>query len=192
MTNPELPPSSIPNEEWQRFAQTRYQGRLHAQKTPTSLGMKIIIVLLIPVSLVAVGLIVAFVLSAIATNREMAVAKKAAERSLCASHLKQIGLAVAMFVNANPGKPLPSLDSIAKTEDLSPDVLRCPTNGEPFVYSGKGVTELDATRVLAYESVEQHGAGINFLYGDGLVVWRSSEEASAIILKLKSGKNPPE
>jgi prepilin-type processing-associated H-X9-DG protein len=195
MTDPQLPPSSIPNEEWQRFAQTRHQGASAYRcppKNPTSFGIKVIIVLLVPVSLVALGAIVVFSLSVVASNRANFEAKREAEKSICSSRLKQIGLAVIMYSNGNSGKPLPALDVIARAEDLSPDVLKCPIGGDPFVYLGKGMTELNATKVLAYEGSERHGLGINFLYADGLVVWRPSEESSLMIQKLESGKNPPE
>jgi len=153
-------------------------------------GTKIIIALLIPISLVALGVLMSSAFSifgpAIAENRRIQD-----DRAKCALSLKLIGLSATMYADAHPGRPLPALKDLAKEEDISSDDLKCPTSGQPFIYVGKGVVGKDVATVIAYESAESHGRGMNFLYADGSVKWHSADEATRLILKLISGQNPP-
>ncbi len=134
----------------------------------------------------------------------------------CASNLKQIGLAMLLYGNANGRRYPDTLDELALFHgaDLPPELFVCPdTSDTPpagttptagaadlsaggqnsYVYLGRGLGEGVATEaILAHERFGQHrGRGINVLFGDLHVEFVDSEEAHALLAELRAGYNPP-
>ena len=48
-----------------------------------------------------------------------------------------------------------------------------------------------AEGIVAYESLINHGDGINVLFGDGHVEWLNLNEAKHLVAELQAGRNPP-
>lgn len=113
----------------------------------------------------------------------------------CASNLRQIGQALAMYAEANGGRYPSDLEGFAISGTLEPQVLICPDGSDTpakgatpaelaaefrqaghvsFVYLGRGRRAADFTAddVLAYDRPTDHdGTGSNILCGDYHVEW---------------------
>lgn len=159
-------------------------GRRSGVGMPITGGAICMVAMAIPVlmtaGLVAVG------------GSSLSRAAEQANRVKCASNLRQIGQAVAMFSNNSSGHAFPdSLDQIPRDE-LDPSALTCPDGGG-YTYVGKGMTAaISPEAIVAYESpTAHHGEGENFLYGDFHVEWQPATEAKRIADQVSRGINPP-
>lgn len=104
----------------------------------------------------------------------LARAREEARKAVCASNLKQMGLAMAIYANDHEDKFPPALT------DLMPDYLtdeglfHCPTDTskEPsYLYvPGLSVTD-EPTLMLVIERAGIHARGRNVLFVDGHVAW---------------------
>jgi prepilin-type processing-associated H-X9-DG protein len=154
----------------------------------------------------ATALVSGFVLPALHKSREVST------RVQCAGNMKQIGLACLLYSNENKGAYPPDLGTLLKTQDITPDVFICPSSGITFpndlkganvdkqiawinangsyVYLGKGMNNsASADHVIMYEKKEDHDHdGMNMLYGDGHVEWKTMPQAEAEIARANATK----
>jgi type II secretory pathway pseudopilin PulG len=125
--------------------------------------------------LVVLGIILVLVsvlLPALCRSRE------GSNRIACASNMRQIGLGAIMWANDHGGNFPDDLDTILKTQDLSPQVFVCPSSKDTapagpttqavledmhqsghlsYIYVGKGLTtRSDADVVVLYEQPSNH------------------------------------
>ncbi|HEY7115324.1 MAG TPA: H-X9-DG-CTERM domain-containing protein [Tepidisphaeraceae bacterium] len=146
----------------------------------------------------------------------MGRAKEPANRVKCASNLRTIGQGVLLYANDNQGRFPPTLDELMLTQDLTFEVLICPSTDEDkaqgpttqaalqqmhaqpghcsYIYIGGGLTQATATpqHVIAYEPLTNHsGAGMNVLFGDGHAEFLPAAKANYVLAELKAGHNPP-
>ncbi len=136
-------------------------------------------------------------------------------RVMCASRLRQIGMAMQMYANDHRGHLPPNLLTVLATQDLPPETFNCPSSSDvraagttpqqmlqdfqkpgrcSYVHAGFTGTALTATaaHVLAYEHAANHNnRGMNVLYGDGHVEWVDKPAADHVVAELKAGHNPP-
>ena len=139
----------------------------------------------------------------------MGMARQTANQVKCASNLKQIGLALRMYSDANGGAFPDTIEQFVAdpAAGLTSAVYDCPvtptappatsapaalTGSIEYVYVGKGLTnKTPPTTILAYEPVANHGTGSNILYADGTVTFMTEPNAGRIIRQLEGGQNPP-
>jgi prepilin-type processing-associated H-X9-DG protein len=106
-------------------------------------------------------------------------------RVICASHLKQIGTGIQLYARDHGGSLPDSFATVLRTEDLTPDLFVCPTDGAvaaesvavfkgtpadcSYVYLGDGLTsDAAADVIVAMDRLDNHDHdGINILFGDG-------------------------
>ena len=113
---------------------------------------------------------------------------------LCASHLRQIGYALAEYAKANGGRYSDDLAVLPAQTDLEVRFLSCPATDDEraagarpsYIYFGKGLTEpVEATKIVVVEPLENHeGSGLNVLYGGGRVEWLDRPAAEAVLTSL--------
>ncbi len=140
-------------------------------------------------------------------------AREQGNRVKCASNLRQIGMAVQMYANANKGAFPPDLPTLYNSQGLPPQALICPSTnhtaatGTPtfvlgkdlsYVYMGSGLT-INATSdtIVAYEPPADHTpgqatgprSGGNVLFADGHVEFVTGLDS--LISELNKGHNPP-
>ena len=114
-----------------------------------------------------VGFIMFVILPGLCGTRE------GSRRLRCASNMKQIGLGAIMYANDHGGHLPDDLDTILKTQDLSPEAFVCPSSNDTaatgpttqaviddmnaqghlsYIYTGKGLTtQAAADVVILYE-----------------------------------------
>jgi prepilin-type processing-associated H-X9-DG protein len=139
-------------------------------------------------------------------------AREQANRVKCASNLRQIGLAVQLYANANKGNFPPDLPTLFKAGGLPSGAFVCPsTNHTPaagtpafqlgkdlsYVYIGQGMnfrTQSDV--IVAYEPPPNHtpgqtgqSTGGNMLFADGHIEFVT--DLASVIAELNKGHNPP-
>jgi prepilin-type processing-associated H-X9-DG protein len=112
----------------------------------------------------------------------LARAREEARKAVCASNLKQVGLAMAIYANDHEDKFPPTLT------DLMPDYLtdeglfHCPTDTskEPsYLYvPGLSVTD-EPTLMLVIERAGIHARGRNVLFVDAHVAWMDEQAFQA-------------
>src|SRR5205085_1349876 len=110
----------------------------------------------------------------------------------CGSNLRQIGLAIQMYIDDNRGRLPPDLATVMTTQDLTSEVFVCPSTADEraagpstqallaeFAKPGhcsyvlasplpKMWNAVKPAHVLAYEAAGNHyGGGTNVLFGDG-------------------------
>lgn len=134
-------------------------------------------------------------------------AREPAKRVMCATNLRQIGQACALYAQANGGQYPDSFERVLITEDISAEVFCCPSADSEkaigpttralladfrkpgrcsYIYLGAGLREpIDPKAVIAYEPLADHdNDGINVLYGDGTVDFLPTDKAKALIATL--------
>jgi prepilin-type processing-associated H-X9-DG protein len=162
------------------------------------------------------GIELALVLFVIARIPYMGRPSEAAQRVKCGSNLRQIGQAIALFAHANGGSFTPDFETLLLSEDITFEVMVCPSSGDTkapgpttrstignlrgkpghcsYVYAGRGLTTatVTAAHVVAYEPPTNHGGdGMNVLFGDGHVEFLNRAESKYVLAELKAGYNPP-
>jgi prepilin-type processing-associated H-X9-DG protein len=140
-----------------------------------------------------------------------------ANKTTCASNLRQIGTAVLMYSADNRGAYPPTLGTVMVTHKLPPRVMNCPSSTETaapgtsrpasaaaldanpgmyssYVYVGATLSRKSpVTCVIAHERRHTHHGrpGMNVLFNDGSVRWVDEQEAKHIEAELAAGHNPP-
>jgi hypothetical protein len=142
--------------------------------------------------------------------------REPANRAKCASNLREIGMAVRLYANANGGRFPPDLETLLVTGDVVASTFVCPSSNDDtamgpttqaviqelrsgqhhcsYVYVGAGLGSDTASgkHVVAYEPIANHqGNGMNVLYGDWLVEFLNRGEADCVLDELRHGHNPP-
>lgn len=140
--------------------------------------------------------------------------RQMAPRVQCASNMRQIGQAIAMYANDHNGQFPDDLKTVLEIEDVTSAVLVCPeSNDQPavgpttqaitaallqpghvsYIYLGKGLTTQTVTNdtVILYEPLANHGSkGMNVMFGDFHVEWLIAADAEAILKQQAAGKRP--
>jgi hypothetical protein len=136
-------------------------------------------------------------------------------REKCASNMRQIGQAIAMYSNSYGGPFPDDLKTIFESEDLDTLVFVCPSSKDmpapagpttqataaglvqpghvSYIYLGKGLDPQTATAdtVLLYEPLSNHaGNGMHVLFGDFHVDWLTAVEASTILKQVATKRFP--
>ena len=141
-----------------------------------------------------------------------------AHRVKCGSNLRQIGMAIVMYANENRGAMPPRLEEVLLTQDITPEVMICPSSSDtpiPMGYTQQTSLNLQpgghlsyvylpsrgfnaaayrigADRlVLVYEPLGHHKVGFNALFADGHVEFIYGPNAVKVEAELKAGQNPP-
>jgi prepilin-type processing-associated H-X9-DG protein len=159
---------------------------------------------------IALVLFIAFTLPPLGRSRP------AANRVKCMINLRQIGQGIFLYAMDNRGRFPPDLDALMLTQDLTFEVLVCPSTNDikargpttqatlhamhagpghcSYIYVGGSLTSqtVTAQHVVAYEPMSNHrGAGMNVLFGDGSVQFLNQAESTYVLAELKAGHNPP-
>ena len=137
-----------------------------------------------------------------------------AARVWCASNMRQIGQAIAMYANDHNGQFPDDLKTVLENEDVTSAVFVCPeSNDQPAVgsttqataaallqpghlsysYLGKGLTTQTVTNdtVILYEPLANHASkGMNAMFGDFHVEWLPAADAAAILKQQAAGTRP--
>jgi len=93
-------------------------------------------------------------------------AKDRAEKVVCQTQLRALGMHLSQYAMMHEAKFPPSLAEL----QLSPDELRCPgRKGQPYVYVPGQGTASPPGNVLVYEAEPVHGETCNVLFVDGSV-----------------------
>lgn len=157
-------------------------------------------------SILGLGFLIALLLPSLGRQREPS------NRVKCASNVRQIGQAIAIYANDHGGQFPPDLQTVLENEDVTASVFTCPSSNDTpaptaattqataagllqpghlsYLYLGKGLTDQSAgvDTVILYEPLANHAsAGMNVLFGDFHVEWLPAAEAG-IILKQVAAK----
>jgi len=125
--------------------------------------------------------------------------------SQCATHLREIGRALAAYAESHGNRNPENLGELLKGDYLSPESLVCSESGDSvpagntpdapaetarqpghcsYLYFGKGRAPADAATILALDPPSHHkDDGITVLYGDGHVEWINIDKAGDILLQ---------
>ncbi len=135
--------------------------------------------------------------------------RESANVLVCASHLRQIGQAVAAYAAADPGGQFPpDLATLALAQGVPPGALLCPSGDDTpaaaaagvtapahhsYVYCGAGLTTgAPGSAVVAFDDARVHDAdGRNVLFADGHVTFLTGPAADHVLNELAAGHNPP-
>ena len=131
----------------------------------------------------------------------------------CLSNMRQLGIGLMIYANANKGFLPPTLDELAAPGLVPATVFACPACGanpaKPPVFVGVKVSshyhylrpaaKLTQVRgnpsrvVLLYEPVTNHdGRGVNLLFADGHAERMPVSPATTqVVAELVAGQNPP-
>jgi predicted Zn finger-like uncharacterized protein/prepilin-type processing-associated H-X9-DG protein len=133
-------------------------------------------------------------------------AKERANRVKCASNLRQIGMAMALYSNEHRGQLPPNVQVMVTEMDLGLSALCCPSSTDDpastpgqlgpgtlsYIYIPFKSMNMPASIVVAHEPLENHdGEGMNVLFMDGHVEWFNRAEAQQLLQDLAAGRNPP-
>lgn len=142
-------------------------------------------------------------------------ASESANGDKCAANLRQIGVSLFAYAQANNGRFPPAFDRLVIDQGIETWTFVCPSSNDEhargattrevvnellnrsdrcsYVYAGAGLAEKAVTQdhVLAYEPLKHHQTGINVLFGDGRTEWLSRPLAERLIAELAAGHNPP-
>ena len=161
---------------------------------------------------VALALLVSMLLPSMGRARETA------KRVMCASNLKQIGLAALLYSNDHGGQYPPDFPTMLQTQDITAEVFTCPSTptdratgattqrvvasllaGDHLDYAWVGAglkNDAPAEVVLAFD-LERHvprdaatTTGMNVLTADGVAQFVDEATAKAIWAQFASGVRP--
>ena len=141
-------------------------------------------------------------------------ARETANRVKCASNLKQIGLALAQYASDHGGRLPDTLGEILLHEDVTSEVLICPTSDDEkaqgataqeqferlrhgrhcsYVYHGRELTlPLPDDVPIACDSLINHdGDGMNLLFADGHVEFLFAASAESAMRRLSTTRPVP-
>ena len=142
-------------------------------------------------------------------------AREAANRIKCSSNMRQIGLALKMYSNAERrGAYPPDLSLVAKTQPITADAFVDPSgtatpatgpdwykqianNGSPhcsyiYPYQAGWDEQMPSDVVILYEPLTNHSQdGVNVLFADAHVEFVRMPQAQALITQVQAGQNPP-
>ncbi|HEY2589314.1 MAG TPA: hypothetical protein VGI81_26450 [Tepidisphaeraceae bacterium] len=166
------------------------------------------------VAITLVCLVGCFVL-AIAVLRPIARPRVMSHRVMCASNMRQIGQAIAMYANDHGGQFPNDLETVFVNEDIASTVFVCPSSSDTppppgpttqatadglrqpghcsYVYLGKGLTTQTVAddMVLLYEPLSDHeGQGMNVMFGDFHVEWVPAATAQKILTQHAASTQP--
>jgi len=120
---------------------------------------------------------VSILLPALGRAREMA------NRVKCASQLRGLGNAIAMYNNDFNGRNPKTLQELTETEDVHPKAFVCPSSDDEigqcsYIYRGADLNDsVDSQMIVAYDKYDNHdGEARNVLFAGGYVE-RVEEEA---------------
>ena len=121
-----------------------------------------------------------------------------AQKAVCKSNLKQIGLALLIYANDYEYLPQ-SLDQLTPDYITKEGILHCPSDkqkeGISYIYRnearGKKIDEIDAPGryAVVYDKPGNHTGGRNVVFADGHVEWMS-ERAFQVLLKGEEALSP--
>ena len=109
-----------------------------------------------------------------------------ATRAACASHLKQIGVALILYANDYDDKYPPNLEILTTKAELLPKILVCPAtmSKDSYIYRATDLSVSDVPYlVLVYDKKGNHEGGRNVLFLDGHVEWASEDRFQEFIKK---------
>lgn len=165
------------------------------------------------VAFTLIGILGCFILAAMLlrpTTRSRAVSN----RVMCASHMRQIGQAIAMYANDHGGLFPDDLETVFVNEDVSIALFVCPSSSDTppagpttqataaglrqpghcsYIYLGNGLTDNTVTpnTVLLYEPLANHGgSGMNVMFGDFHVEWVPATTAQKILTQHATSTQP--
>ena len=103
-------------------------------------------------------------------------AREMARRAACASNLRQVGIVLVAYAEANNDALPPDLDTLIKQSSMPSNIFICPAAveaQEPYIYVPVGtMNDLDPQTPWVIENPENHGGkGGNVLYGDTHTEW---------------------
>jgi hypothetical protein len=164
---------------------------------------------------VALALLLLFALIFIANHLGAYKALEQSNRVYCASNMRQIGQAIAMYSNDHGGRFPDDLETVLANEDVSADLFVCPSSSDTpprpgpttqataaglrqpghcsYIYLGKGLADHAVTpdTVLLYEPLADHGGeGMNVMFGDFHVEWIYASAAQAILTQHAASTQP--
>jgi hypothetical protein len=167
----------------------------------------------------SVGVLLALVLLVAFLTPTLGRARESANRVKCASCLRQIGQAAFIYANEHGGRLPPDLPTLLETEDITAEVLVCPSSRKvdkatgattqqvvasllasdhlSYAWAGAGLTtNAPADVVLAFD-LERHvprdnatTTGVNVLLNDGTVTFVDEATGKAIWARFVSGVRP--
>ena len=145
-------------------------------------------------SLAKTAFVTAIILPAISRARQ------AARRTKCMNNLREIAAGLGTWEKGHDGELPDSLGDLHPDYLVSPDILTCPSDDDPFRlenglkcsyrYAGNlgGITSRQGAVVIAYDDRDNHGRGGNVLFRDYHTEWWDSsmfpdwlEESFAIV-----------
>ena len=115
----------------------------------------------------------------------LARAREQAKRTQCLTHLRTIGVAIMTYQNDFEGAFPPDLETLLETEEVSAEMLVCPSSGDEegeisYVYRGSDLTveKVQPMVIVAYDKYENHqGDCRNVLFADAHIERMEQEEA---------------
>src|SRR5215468_8001672 len=138
-------------------------SQVHEQRSRRRIVRTVVSVCLIPI----VGLIV-FIGDWII--RGLPRAQELSRRSLCLSHLHNIGQAVRDYSARYSGAPSPAtVETLVSCGLLDPIEARCPNGGSYILapFSDSAHRDADPRRIVAYEPPSNHHEVIGAVFADG-------------------------
>jgi len=135
----------------------------------------------------------------------------------CAANMRMIFLATDDYAKKNNGLLPPTLGALLTTEDITSEIFVCPSSNQEraprdtgdaqaaelgrdpqrycsYIYVAAGLKldeEARPPRVLLYEALSNHKAGMNVLYSDGTAEFLPESKAQQMIASLSSPATRP-
>ena len=136
-------------------------------------------------------------------------ARGEARKAVCKSNVKQLGLAVNMYMNDHDEKCPPKLEDLFDQYITARKVFVCPQDSKPMAigkglkcsyrYVGQLSKMTDPQAIVAYDKQGNHPDGRNALFYDGHVEWIAEgalrprlQQSLALVKKAEWDKYPPD